>query len=213
MYEYIKIPNVFKREQYGNNKIIQGKYSTPELEYLKDCQWIWTEKVDGTNIRVIWDGYRVSFKGRTDKADIPTHLAKKLDELFGGELKEEIFEEHFGNKTVVLYGEGYGEKIQNGGAYGPVDFILFDVWIDGFWLETNNIVEISSYFGVKTVPLIGVGTLLEAIDYIRTHPKSLLKDDTMEGIVAKPKCELFNKKGERVIVKIKCRDFDAEDYW
>ena len=26
--EYTKIPNIFKREEYGNNKLLMGQYST-----------------------------------------------------------------------------------------------------------------------------------------------------------------------------------------
>lgn len=37
MTEYVKIPNIFKRETFGKNKLIEGKYSSPELEYLKDA--------------------------------------------------------------------------------------------------------------------------------------------------------------------------------
>ena len=53
MKEYHKIQSVFKRD-IANGKIIEGKYSLPEFEYLKDNQWVFTEKVDGTNIRIIW---------------------------------------------------------------------------------------------------------------------------------------------------------------
>ena len=81
--EYVKIPNIYKREEYGNNKLIEGEYATPELEYLANIPWVWTEKVDGTNIRVQWDGHSVTFGGRTDKAQIPAHLVNKLNELFG----------------------------------------------------------------------------------------------------------------------------------
>lgn len=49
---------------------------------LKNIQWVGTEKVDGTNIRVYWDGYRISIAGRTDKAEIPPHLYKYLSDLF-----------------------------------------------------------------------------------------------------------------------------------
>ena len=134
--EYTKIPNIFRRDE-KTNKLLEGVYSTDELRLLENVTWQFTEKVDGTNIRVIWDGYRVSFAGRTDKATIQPHLLKRLEELFGGEDKEEIFEQNFGKKEVILFGEGFGEKIQKGGElYGSVDFILFDVWI-GMWLRSR----------------------------------------------------------------------------
>ena len=89
MIEYTKIPNIYKRETFGKNKMIEGAYSSPELEYLKDAKWEFTYKANGTNIRVCWDGYRVSFAGRTDKAQIPTNLLARLEELFGGESKSQ----------------------------------------------------------------------------------------------------------------------------
>ena len=104
--EYVKIPNVFKREAFGNNKLIEGVYSTPEIAYLKECYWVYTEKVDGTNVRVQWDGYTTTFAGRTDKAQMPPHLMGRLAELFGGPEKEELFEQKFGSSHVILFGEG-----------------------------------------------------------------------------------------------------------
>lgn len=205
--EYTKIPNIYKRETYGKNCLIEGEYTTPYLEYLSGNEWEWTEKVDGTNIRVIWDGYRVELKGRTDKAEIPKHLKTRLEELFCGNEKEELFENTFGSKSVVLYGEGYGEKIQNGGLYGKADFILFDVYVDGFWLKRGALDGLADTFETKVVPLVGSGTLVEAVEYIKEHPKSKLRESELEGIVCRPKHEMFARNGDRIIVKIKCCDF------
>ena len=206
--EYTKIPNVFTRETFGQNRLIEGSWSTPELEFLKDNDWVWTEKVDGTNIRVVWDGYRVSFAGRTDKATIPTHLAEKLDVLFGGPEKEELFEAAFGETPAILFGEGYGEKIQKGGGlYGPVNFILFDVFCGSMWLRRDSVEDIAFKLGIQTVPVVGHGTLSDGVEYIRSHPVSKLRDAEMEGIVCRPSVELSDRRGNRVIVKIKCRDF------
>ena len=64
-------------------------------------------KIDGTNIRILWDGHRVTFAGRTDNAQIPAELTNRLFELFGGEVNEELFEQKFGDMPVMLVGEGY----------------------------------------------------------------------------------------------------------
>ena len=208
MIEYTKIPNVCRRETFGKNKLIEDEFNSLEIEYLKDNLWEFTEKVDGTNIRICWDGYRVSFAGRTDKAQIPTHLLAKLEELFGGESKEEIFEQTFGNKEVILFGEGYGEKIQKGGSlYGPVNFILFDVYIGGYWLDRGAVADIATKFGIDRVPLIFIGNLESGVNFIKTHPKSRLRDAEMEGIVGRPLVQMFSRTGQRIMVKIKCRDF------
>ncbi len=210
--EYTKIPNIYKREQYGSNKLIESEYSTPELEYLAGRAWAWTEKVDGTNVRVIWDGYRVSFAGRTDKAQMPTHLLSRLEVLFGGPDKEELFEAVFGSTPAILFGEGFGEKIQKGGGlYGPVDFILFDVYCGGMWLMRNAVADIADKLGIRIVPIVGEGTLPEGVEFIRKHPKSFLRDAEMEGIVCRPAVEMLARNGDRIIVKIKCRDFEKEE--
>ena len=206
--EYTKIPNIFKRETFGKNRLIEGEYSSRELFYLKDAMWEFTEKIDGTNIRVVWDGYRVSFMGRTDKAQIPAHLLAKLEELFGGESKEELFEQTFGKKEVILFGEGYGEKIQKGGGlYGPVNFRLFDVNIDGFWLVQEAVDVIAEIFSIETAPFLFRGTLEDGVRFIKSHPKSTLREAEMEGIVGRPMVQMFSRTGERIMVKIKCRDF------
>ena len=206
--EYTKIPNIFKRETFGNNKLVEGVYSSPELAYLSKSLWGFEEKLDGTNTRILWDGYRVEFRGRTDRAQIPAHLMAKLEELFGGETKEELFEQTFGKTEVILFGEGFGEKIQKGGGlYGPVNFRLFDVYINGFWLDRENVYDIAAKFGIDNAPFLFTGTLEDGVAFIKTHPQSRLRDAEMEGIVGRPIVQMFSRTGERIMVKIKCRDF------
>lgn len=212
--KYHKIETIYERDNV-TGKLIEGKYRSKEVEFLKDNVWEFTEKVDGTNIRVIWDGYKVSFGGRTDKAEIPTHLLEKLNILFGGEVKEQLFEQLFKEKEVVLFGEGYGPKIQScGGSYvDEVDFILFDVTVNGKYLSRNNVNEIATYFNIKSVPVLFTGVLEEGVKYVKSNPTSTIaKDKTlpMEGLVARPMIELYSSNGERIIVKIKYKDFKVE---
>lgn len=212
--KYHKIETIYERDNV-TGKLIEGKYRSKEVEFLKDNVWEFTEKVDGTNVRVIWDGYKVSFGGRTDKAEIPTHLLEKLNILFGGEVKEQLFEQLFKEKEVVLFGEGYGPKIQAcGSSYvDEVDFILFDVAINGKYLSRDNVNEIATYFNIKSVPVLFTGVLEEGVKYVKSNPTSTIaKDKTlpMEGLVARPMIELYSSNGERIIVKIKYKDFKVE---
>lgn len=208
MREYHKIDGLFKRDEM-NKRLIEGVYRSPEVEYLAGNEWIFTEKIDGTNVRVHWDGHRVAFGGRTDKADLPAPLMACLETMFGGEVNEQIFEEHFGGKEVTLYGEGYGAKIQSGGNYRPdQSFILFDVSIGGVWLSRENVEAVARYFGIDTVPVIMRGTIQQAIDFVKARPASTIGKAKMEGLVGRPARELLTANGNRVIVKIKVRDFD-----
>ena len=206
--EYHKIETLFERNN-KTKKLIEGKFINETIEYLKDNKWQFTEKIDGTNIRIYWDGHRVSFYGRTDKAQIPAELVNRLNELFGGEVNEQLFEQKFGETEVVLVGEGYGEKIQSGGLYRKgQDFILFDVMIAENWQPRESIEDIANYFNIDVVPIVLEGTIQEAVDYIKTKSKSKIGTANSEGVVGRPIVEMQDRCGNRVIVKIKVKDFE-----
>ena len=212
MQEYHKIETVFQRDMEGTKKLIEGVFRDETVSFLADAVWEWTEKVDGTNVRVYWDGHKVEFGGRTDKAQIPAPLVNKLNEYFGGETNAQMFEQMFGEKEVILFGEGYGAKIQSGGDYTDgtsVDFILFDVMVDGLYLVRKNVEEIAQTMGVGVVPIVHKGNISSAVDYVKSHPMSTLGNHKheMEGVVGRPEVELRDRRGNRLIVKIKYRDF------
>jgi len=64
-------------------------------------------------------------------------------------------------------------------------------------------------FGIKVVPIVGEGTLEEAIELTRIGMPSHISEvpQLMEGIVATPKVELLQRNGARIITKIKHKDF------
>lgn len=211
MQKYNKIETIYARDTNGTKKLLPGVFRDQTVQFLQFNNWVWTEKVDGTNIRVYWDGYNVTFGGRTDKANIPTSLINKLNELFGGSIHEEIFEQYFGEKEVILFGEGYGSGIQSGGKYlsNGVDFILFDVMIGDNYQPRDVVEDIANTFGIKVVPIVGTGNLDAAVNFVMTHPDSRIaeKSREMEGIVCRPEVEMRDRCGNRIIVKIKWEDF------
>lgn len=209
MNEYHKINTMFKRNMEGNKKIVIGYWAVPELEYLKDNDWTFTEKVDGTNIRVIWDGTNVIFGGKTDNAQIPNGVINRLNDLFYSTPAKQRLREVFPEGGVTLFGEGYGAKIQSGGKYKQEqDFVLFDVLVGDIWLERHNVDDVASKLLLESVPIIGHGTLADAIEIVRGgHNKSKWGEFEAEGIVARPTTELQTRRGERIITKIKAVDF------
>lgn len=208
MIEYNKIETLWKRDMEGSKKLLEGEFRNPTVEYLKNNLWVFTEKIDGTNIRIYWDGHTVQFGGRTDRSQIPTNLLNYLNSAFSTNEAEQIFEEKFGETPVVLFGEGYGVKIQNGGAYrNDVSFILFDVFISGNYQPRESIEDIAKAFNIDVVPIIFEGTLEEGVNFVKTHPDSTIGTAKMEGLVARPKVELRDRCGKRIIVKIKWEDF------
>lgn len=204
---YQKIPGLYKREEQRPFKLIEGVYREPEIEALKDIEWEFTEKVDGTNIRIIWDGYTVVFGGRTDGAQLPAFLVTKLTSLFQGTANEQVFEQNFGNTPVILYGEGYGAKIQKGGNYSAdQQFVLFDVAVDGLYLRRQDVEDIANKFGIEVVPVVHRGTLEEGVELVKTGLKSHWGDFYAEGLVAKTVIPLYTRMGERIVTKIKRED-------
>lgn len=211
MRKYEKIETLFARDMEGTKKLMANVFRDPTIEFLQYCDWVWTEKVDGTNIRVYWDGHKVTFGGRTDNAAIPAELVTRLNELFGGETNAQIFEQAFGNKEVTLFGEGYGRKIQKGGGKyitNGVDFILFDVLISENYQEREWVESTAKMFGIKVVPIVGRGSLEDAVNYVKKHPNSVIAEDVreMEGIVCRPAVELRDRRGNRIIIKVKWED-------
>lgn len=211
MKEYPKIETIFNRDTEGTKKLIPFSYRSETVEALQDLAWVWTEKIDGTNIRVHWDGHKITFGGRTDKAQIPVELMNWLNDKFINNETEELFEQKFGETEVTLYGEGYGRKIQKGGGnYIPdgVSFILFDVLINDIWLTRESIEDIAKTFAIDVVPIVGVGFIDEAVEYVMSKPNSKIGKAKMEGVVCRPIVELFDRTGHRLIVKIKACDFE-----
>lgn len=206
--EYHKINTMFKRNMEGDKRIVEGDWAEAETEYLKDNQWAFTEKVDGTNIRVSWDGSQIVFGGRTDSAQIPNGVINRLNDLFYSTPAKQRLREVFPDGGVVLYGEGYGTKIQSGGNYRQdQDFVLFDVKVGDIWLERHNVEDVAKKLQLDVVPVIGHGTLLEAIALVKGGLKSTWGDFEAEGIVARPVVELLTRRGQRIITKIKAKDF------
>lgn len=207
MNEYHKIQTVFKRDMQKNGKtLLEGQWTLPEFEYLAGNQWVFTEKVDGTNIRVMLKDGAVTFGGKTDNAQIPAQLVARLNERFLPMAAQ--LQEVFGC-DACLYGEGYGAKIQKGGGnYRPdQDFVLFDVRVGECWLQRADVEDVAVNLGIDVVPIIGEGTLHDAIAQAKAGIGSTWGAFQAEGIVARPKTEMNTRNGHRIITKIKCRDF------
>lgn len=203
MIEYPKINSVYKRTKGG--RFILDQFSQPEFEYLKWNNWVGTEKIEGMNIRVIWEQGELYFKGRTDRAILPQHLIGKLSELFN---KEQMVKT-FGKEDVCIYGEGFGKGIQNGMKYIPdgVNFSMFDIKIGDYWLRRDDMLDISLDLGICIVSEMFKGSLYEAIDRVRNGINSNWGYFLAEGLVLKPEFELRDRWGNRVMAKIKTKDF------
>jgi hypothetical protein len=206
MSEYHKIETLYERD-LATFKVKPGVFKNRVYSLLKS--WRWTEKVDGTNIRCIWKDGKLTFGGKSDNAQIHADLIKWLYEHVSAEKLAEIFPD----SDAVIYGEGYGAGIQKGGGdYTPEKkLIVFDVLVGGkWWLAHEDVLDVAQKLGLDVVPDFGEMTLEEATELVHKGFKSRCAVNAgkdAEGLVGRPLEALFDKKGARLIVKLKTKDF------
>ena len=198
--EYHKIETLYERNE--NFKVIPGKLKNPVYGLLKE--WEWTEKIDGTNVRCILKDAKLTFNGKTDNAQMHGDLVKWLYDNVSAEKLSSIFQ-----CDVVIYGEGYGAGIQKGGLYSAEKkFIVFDVLVDGkWWLNRENVLDVAERLGLSVVPFVGTFTLEKATEIVAPGFLSAIGTAPAEGLVGRPAECLFDKKGHRLITKLKTKDF------
>jgi len=205
--EYPKIETLYQRDE-RTFKVQPGVFKNRVYEIIKS--WHWTEKIDGTNIRCIWNHEtgKLTFGGKTDNAQIHADLIRYLYENIPVENVRAVFPD----TSAVLYGEGYGAGIQKGGGLysKSKQFILFDVLVDGkWWLSQENVNDVAAKLNLQVVPYLGEMTLEAATEMVRAGFPSRLNGGACpaEGMVGRTVETLFDKKGARLIVKLKTKDF------
>jgi hypothetical protein len=212
--EYPTIQSLYKRDKKG--KIIPEDYSENVFKYLRQTPWEAKEKVDGTNIRldIRIDGNNIEywFKGRNKESVIPKNLLMFLNSLI---TKEAIDEAFASNKHrdlyITIHGEGIGHNIQSNPLQLPeraFDFLVFDIHINVWWLQWSNVCDICSKLGLKVVPHFGLMTINEAEEIVekgfRTHTEY---NGNAEGIVLVGVEGILDRRGRRLITKLKTKDY------
>jgi hypothetical protein len=196
-------------------------------------EWVWTEKIDGFNVRCNWEPLHTTF----DDINGPNETVWSESLRFGGRsdgfkwskgyqpllnflttnITADKLRDIFPAACVTLYGEGYGAGIQKVGASYATGqyFILFDVFIHdqdnrmgGWWLTYGAMADTARQLGIASVPHIGVMSLEEATEMVYRGFQSTIGIAQAEGLVGRPGETLYDKRGHRIITKIKTKDFD-----
>jgi hypothetical protein len=226
MRPYASIETVWTRNK-ETNKLNFGELRDPCWDCIK--QWTISEKIDGTNIRVIFTLSGVEVKGRTDKAQLPPGLEEAVLKCFPDhDAVVAYFTEYRGKDlppewSVTFYGEGYGAGIQKGGLYRPdKSFRCFDVLLgESMWTADSDMREICFDLKVPAAPWIHyhIGNIARTEEDLIWHfrdwdgfsPTALWDSNQKilpEGIVAKPMQPLFDTRGNRIMWKLTFREFD-----
>lgn len=210
MREYPKIETAWNRDE-KSKRVIPGAWRLPEFANVR--RWLATEKIDGTNIRIgLAPNGALAIGGRTDAAQVPTPLLSHLMATFS----PAALRAKFGDTDFVIFGEGYGPKIQNGGDYSTTpQFRIFDVLVGAWWLRPDDVADVAAAFGVKVAPVLGeifdVPHTAEALAQILDGSHVAIEEaggyKRAEGIVARAEPLLLTRRGERVMWKLKFRDW------
>lgn len=225
---YPKTLHLWKR--FENPPAMRGvldrnKLSAPEFRAIDN--WHVTEKITGSNIRVTLRQVRTGVWGidfftreGTDQ-NIVWPGAKEF--LTGTFTLPRIFEaidvvKLEKDTVVVLYGEIFGPKIHGGGTYSPtVDYALFDVRIDDWWLEPKVVEKMAQQMGIRYVPVISenwelheVITFLEAPDIT----SKISPEHVMEGVVCRSNpMMLFRGSKNPIQFKLKFKEMKKTLEW
>jgi hypothetical protein len=207
--EYHKIETLCKFDQ-TTKKFIPNTFYNSSVEILKNHSWEFTEKIDGTNFRIYWNGHTLSYAGRTDNAVFSNEQKAFIEEKLVNEAMTTSFETLFKDKEVIIYGELYGNKIQKDGHLYTTDngygFKVFDFYKDNTFMPYKHMIHLCKEIGYDLVPLVLVGTIDEGIYYVENNVKSTFSNAILEGLVGKPIGNFLDYRGDRIIVKIKRRD-------
>lgn len=214
MIPYPKIETLFNRDE--RFKVIPGDFRREEFAIINE--WVVTEKIDGTNIRVQFSAdpfsgeTLIAIRGKSDNAQVPQPLFDILTAWAASKCEQitKIMSQH-DLMTYCLYGEGYGPKIQSGGYYrADQGFILFDVNAGGSWLDPQQVLSTAMDLEIDCVPVLGVDTTEAIVDLVRSGTlmtTTALETRPAEGVVCRPRVPLTDRRGERVIWKLKAKDF------
>ena len=238
MSAYPSTENLYERDEETHK--LTGKLKRTDFGQVD--RWLVTEKVDGTNIRLLlqlalpWLPGVYDVRGRTDKAALPPDFIDvavpsidydRMAQALGA------IDEPGKAGAMVVYGEGYGPGIQKGGgAYGPRKALrVFDVvtylvdpetgqYSRGLWRTFPDVELVAEMLDLETVPVFGMWTAGDALDFVRSEPYSRVAVEdrevveyedvadlpVMEGVVARTDPYLYDYRGNRLIWKLKGRD-------
>jgi len=223
MMEITELNDFTKYTKFSSPFVKDGKFiNTEELvQKLPDGDWIITEKIDGTNIRIIFtkpdeEGNR---KCHIGSRKLILNNADKSSKQYMDCLTEvnlHKLQEYFKdvNSTVIIYGEGYGAGVQKGGIYSSVkNFRVFDIRIGLAYQDFSHVQKVCVDNQLNLVPIVNTVNSVNYKDCVvalLNNKNTLIKEGSggaSEGLVYKFEPVLLNKYGERLIFKIKFKDF------
>jgi len=172
------------------------------------------EKIHGTSAHIAYHneaGFSM-FSGGIKPESFEIMIAKR----FGlTKLQDAMKFELAADRTeVIFYGEAYGGNCQKmSSVYGPLNFIVFEVKLDGEWLEVPLASLWADIVGLPFVWYTKCEPHIEILNAMRDAPSMQASRNDMgkhigEGIVIRPTNEdIKDRFGNRIVAKHKTEKF------
>lgn len=179
--------------------------------YTNVGSWVIQEKIEGMNMSIVVDPAKdeLELRGRTTATDYDFSKVELPDR----QTFLDVLNIKDGAK-INLYGELCGGGIQREWYFDKPTFILFDIEYVGqfnkFFMDAMDVFNIGKALSIKSVPILGYARyLIDSLEHLQYFcPESVLNPAVKpEGIVAKPRVEILDKFGERVIYKTRYAHF------
>ena len=218
MTKYRKIYTLFERSK--DFKVIEGTFNE-ELKGIRNIKnFVLTMKIDGTNCGIVlvpsekgFPDVQVLVRKRSKIVQDDQEHKIYFDAVKSLDLTKAIDFFNGSKNVVVLYGEVCGKGIQEEGhTYSdkPV-FKLFDIKCGNNFFNWRDLLEFSKVTGVPTVKWLHPTALHngDVFDYNmwKKYLEQLNTKKYCEGFVVRSEPLMFNNFGERMIFKIKWKDF------
>lgn len=203
-----KISAPFGRKTPKDRLVDTSVYTKPWVESLRDVRFFASEKIDGICVGIVWDGDRISFVGHTEKSKLCQRYLNYLKDNFGTSEFESVIEEIFGDTPVTIFGEGISKDYNVHYGFPDGNFIMYDIQNEkGTFYNREAVRDIAQKLALQ-MPYEEMMTLDEAIAFVKTRPMSRLNPTMkMEGLVLRAPVEMYTNSGERIICKLKVKDF------
>lgn len=200
MSEYPKTENLLKRDD-TTHKLILGEFRERAFEQVGT--WHVTEKIDGTNIRLVLTRHSPGFdlaggaefesawdydvRGRSDAANLPKgFIEQAVPDIRTSTMcnaLSAIDPQGYSDLGMIVYGEGYGPGIQKcGGHYAAKKSLrIFDVltFAEGckpLWRSWHDVETVATMLGLSTAPIISTAMSTgDVIAYVQHKPYSVVE--------------------------------------
>lgn len=188
----------------------------PEMQnILLQPEVVCTEKIHGTNARFgLIDGVlRIGGRNQEHSNDVQGDSVMGFVRWVRESGLEARLKEGWPDRNIIFFGEWFGSNIQKGIHYGKdKQFRVFDIKLDGRYLDWDDVRLVSLLVGLYTVPELYRGlpklsvfdSLLDIQSVVAKELGVETTNNLHEGIVIKPTKMVINEQtGEWLIAKYK----------